>query len=189
MKNILGGQGLMIVCVIFYLIWWCIRFKPGGAETIFSMICLGGAFVCGLTAIYFNCHGINIAKERANALFSLSNTVILIGCVVLYIVLFMVLTFAVHRTLTTELLLIVGWLALELCTVNQLCAMGSLGHTVTILLAFVVIAVAVASLVCYLAYYKVSAMQGWIVGMVPLILTGLTMALICGISWFTVHGK
>jgi len=185
----IGGQLLMILCVIFYLTWWCIRFKPGGFETTFSMICLGCAFVSGLAGIFFNCHGIRTAGGDARAVFGLSNTNILIGCVILYFLLFAVLTFAVHRTLTTELLLIVGWLALELCTINQLCAINAFCGGVTIAFALITIAVSIASLACYLAYYKVTAVQGWIVGMIPLIIIGLTMSAVCAISWFTVHPK
>lgn len=174
-KDILGGHALLIICIIFYLVWWCITFKPGGSSTLFGNTCIVLAFVSGAAGVLLNSHGISI---RENASAGMPGAYILIGGAVVYVVLFLIFTLVFHRQLTTELFLIVGWAVLEMCTLNALFCTGDFSRTIAISLAVIVIAAAAVSLVCYMLYYGLSGQKGWIDGMIPLIMAGTVMAII-----------
>ncbi len=174
-KDILGGHALLIICIICYLVWWCITFKPGGSSTLFGNTCIVLAFVSGAAGVLLNSHGISI---RENASAGVPGAYILIGGAVVYVVLFLIFTLVFHRQLTTELFLIVGWAVLEMCTLNALFCTGDFSRTIAISLAVIVIAAAAVSLVCYMLYYGLSGQKGWIDGMIPLIMAGTVMAII-----------
>ena len=85
-----------------------------------------------------------------------------------------------HRQVTAELLLIVGWAVLQICVLD---AAGAMTGELTRMSLFMVLAmlVAVASFLAYLAYYNLSSVAGYIDGMVPLLLCGgLMLAEIIG---------
>ena len=85
-----------------------------------------------------------------------------------------------HRQVTAELLLIVGWTVLQICVLD---AAGAMTGELTRMSLFMVLAmlVAVASFLAYLAYYNLSPVAGYIDGMVPLLLCGgLMLAEIIG---------
>lgn len=174
-KDMLGGHALLVLCIICYLIWWCITFKPGGGSTPFGNTCIVLAFVSGAAGVFLNSHGISL---RDNASAGVPGAYILIGGAIAYAALFLIFTLVFHRQLTTELFLIVGWAVLELCTLNALFCTGNFTSAVAIGLAVIVIAAAAASLVCYMLYYGLEGRKGWIDGMIPLITAGAVMALI-----------
>ena len=83
-----------------------------------------------------------------------------------------------HRQVTTELILIVGWTVLEISALDTMQCFNSLGGITTktaLILMAVVIVMAVASMVAYLLYYGLDAVKGYIDGMIPLILIAGTM--------------
>ncbi len=52
-KQMLWGNGLLVVCCGFYLLWWILAFKPAGAiKGIRSGWLLVPAFVFGMAAVY-----------------------------------------------------------------------------------------------------------------------------------------
>ncbi len=51
-KQMLWGNGLLVVCCGFYLLWWILAFKPSGAiKGMRSGWLLVPAFVFGLAAV------------------------------------------------------------------------------------------------------------------------------------------
>ena len=77
---------------------------------------------------------------------------------------------------TTRRNLIVGWTVLMFLEMNALYAQGQCSRTaVIVMLVFTVIAAAV-SLVCYLLYYNLDSIRGYVDGMVPLLIIGVMMA-------------
>ena len=174
-KNIISAHILLAICIALYLIWWCITFKPGGNSTLFGNICITFAFITGIAGILWNILGFRSCKSP-NLI--IPNWQIALGGLILYIVLLLALTFIAHRQLTTELFLIIGWAVLELVTVNVSMCKDALSNTFGIVLVAMIVVVVVVSLICYMKYYSVDAMRGWIYGMVPLILSGSVMLVI-----------
>ena len=167
------GNICLIICCLFYLIWWSITFQPGkvfpmAAKYILFFITLAA----GVAGIYFSVFGMSgLAADRGR----ISNAAICAAGIIAYVVLLILTNLLMHRQVTTELLLITGWSILELCAVNSLYRAGFLGGRAGVCAAVVIIAAAVVAMICYLAYYNLEEQAAFYDGMVPLILFAAVM--------------
>jgi hypothetical protein len=101
---------------------------------------------------------------------------ILWGAAAVYLVLLAATALLLRRQVTAELILIVGWAALELSELDALYGMDRFDFQAAAVFIAVVVLAAALSLVCYLLYYRLGAVAGFVDGMIPLILVALTMA-------------
>ena len=176
MKSLAIGHVLLIICCLFYLIWWCVAFRPGyqgprvsGTAGILLMI----TAAAGLAGVIFSVHGIRQPGSRTALLPSGS---ILIGGLILYVILLITTSLFLHRQVTTELFLIIGWMVLELLSFQSAYRFRQIERGTVFLLIMIAVIAAVLSLIFYLQYYQVSEMRGYIYGMIPLILFAVCMA-------------
>lgn len=173
-RLLLYGQGLMVLCSVFYLIWWGAAFRPGRHGTTFasgSALCV--AALCGIVGVVLSIWGMqDIPKIRP----SLSGAVYLAAGVAVYLVLLAVTSAVCKRQVTTELLLIVGWAALELSVLSAVYGGEIMELRMALIWSVTVLVAAVISLVCYLLYYRLTDKAGYVDGMIPLILAGLVAA-------------
>jgi hypothetical protein len=173
-KQIFRSNILLIVCCVFYLVWWLLAFKPTGAirgmKTGWILI---PAFVAGLAAIILAVDGIQSASIGV-ALFP--SRLLLWGGISAYFILFVVTCQLFKRPVTTELLLIVGWAVLALSEINTLYGVGQFSHRLTAIFTVVIGVATLISLVCYVLYYNLEDRAGYFVGMVPLLMVALVMA-------------
>ena len=100
---------------------------------------------------------------------------IIIGGIAVYILLLLVTSIALHRPVTSELLLIVGWAMLSLQEINILYGFGTYSHTGAIIFMIITVIATIISLVCYVLYYNLDKTAGYLDGMVPLIMVGSIM--------------
>ena len=162
------GNLFMVGCCVFYLLWWILAFKPEGAiKGMKSGWLLLPAFILGAAAVFTITPWAN-AIEGEQSFFT--GRTILIGGIAAYGVLLAVTNMAFHRQVTTELFLIVGWTGIALLEANALYELQALSRSGTIVLF-----VAVISMVCYLLYYGLDPLPGYIDGMIPLILVAIFM--------------
>lgn len=164
LKLLLRGNRLLIICCGFYLLWWLIAFNPRHAiKGNKSSVLLIPAFIFGLLGV------IDIVKgSGAEGLFS-RRAALAVG-IALYFALLLLSSALLKRQVTTELLLIVGWTVLMSIELNALYALGVYEKPLTLLLLFVTFALLVAFLVCYMLYYNLDGVKGFIAGSIPLIL-------------------
>ncbi|MCD8110764.1 MAG: hypothetical protein LUE14_11820 [Clostridiales bacterium] len=175
-KQILTGNVLLIFCCAFYLAWWILAFKPTGAiKGMRSGWLLLPAVIFGVAAILQIVRG-SSAAGRQSVLFS--QTAVLIGGVIVYIVLLVATRLLLNRQVTTELFLIVGWTVLMFLEMNALFAQGQYSRTAAIVMLVVTVIAAAVSLVCYLLYYNLDSMRGYVDGMVPLLFIGVMMVVV-----------
>lgn len=80
------------------------------------------------------------------------------------------------RPVTTELLLIVGWAMLALTEINALYGMTVFSRKTALIFCGITAGAALASLVCYVLYYRLGNMAGYIDGMIPLVLAAVVFA-------------
>lgn len=163
------GHGLLAGCALLYLVWWFVFFrpraaKPEGGEYGFGVVCIGFAAILGVLAITRIVTGLGEFPTNISG-------VVLWPCAVAVYALLAVVTLKLfHRQITTELLLIVGWAALEVAVVGALMAIGS--SIATPLLVLTAIGF-VGALVCYLLYYHVSGWAAFLDGCGPLVAVGI----------------
>jgi len=178
-RQILIGQILMIACCIFYIIWWNMAFRPG-----VSVNRVGGKYgvllcitaLCALAGIWQSAAGLQKVPPHSGGF---NGLYLLAGGVIVYIVLLAATRILCHRTVTTELVLIVGWTVLELTVAGGFFALGQLSAAQKMFMLVLVLVVAAVSMVCYLAYYGLEPQKAFAIGSVPLAATGAAMLLMC----------
>ena len=176
MRHIITGQILLIVCCIFYMIWWYRGFKPnveadrlGGINGILLLI----TAVLGVAGILFS---LMPTPETAGTKYG--QMYIIIGGIAAYIILMMVTKYAFNRIVTSELFLIVGWTILELSLLNRLDGSNLLSGTglmvvyVSVVLAFII------SMILYVAYYRMEDNAAFYSAMVPLVTEAASMGML-----------
>ena len=178
MRQILVGQALLVMCCIFYLIWWYRGFRPGvivnrvgGVNGLLLLIT--AAF--GLIGLWLSLKpGVTEGKWKAEPIW-----IIGVGIAV-YFVLLLITRFVFARIVTSELFLIVGWTMLEIAVINRLNAAGVLTDGRFLFMCFVIAAACLISMILYVAYYKMEEMSAFYAAMIPLITEGTVMAVLIG---------
>lgn len=184
-KQLMWGHVLLLVCAVLYLIWWCIFFRPNvqvrsGALRVFGIACILVAAVAGIAGVVLNCLGISGLPALPTAVGRVHVGIwpFVVGGIAVYIVLAALTSQVLQRPITTELLLIVMWVTLELCALTMLYSSGALGATAFIVLAIIMLVLFIADMACYLAYYHLPPMHAFIDGTVPLIAVAVFSAVV-----------
>ena len=177
MAQIKLGQALLIVCCIFYLIWWGVAFHPdhgnnhtSGLNGILLLITAG----FGLAGLFINMKGV-VKTPPAKGL--VSGISIIVSGVLTYVVLLYATRIILHRQVTSELFLIIGWSMLEVASINRAFAWEAVTIDKAVFFLIITAIAATLSLFFYLQYYKVKPMTGYLFGMVPLITEAITMGI------------
>ena len=172
-KAVMLGHFLMIICGLFYLVWWVVTFRPGGVrETVDTAHFLLFAALSGLSGLIIILFGLSTQTNHTR-LFS-SWTIIGFG-VLFYILLYFLTVYILKRQATTELLLIIGWGMLEFAVVNWMYGAEFIQNKIPVILFVGILLIMIGSLLCYAEYYRLGAMAGYIAGMIPLILITIWM--------------
>lgn len=108
--------------------------------------------------------------------------VIVISGIVVYIILLFGTRIFLHRIVTTELLLIVGWTMLEVAVANTAYGYGVLVGSKLLIQLTVSSMAAAVSLILYLLYYNVKPATGYVFGMIPLVTEAIAMGLFLGLT-------
>ena len=176
-KTLLTGNWTMALCGVFYLAWWIVVFRPPKPRNSpVGWVLLALAFLAGMAGFYLM--GRTLVEPVSEVNPGVPGRWITLTGTVAYAVLLVGTTLIFHRQVTSELLIIVAWAVLELCAVSFLYRCGVLTYAAAVTLAGIVLAAAVASLICYLLYYRLPYTPGFIVGCIPLALAVLTIALV-----------
>ena len=179
MKQIFVGNVALAVCAAFYLAWWILAFKPTGALKGFATgWLLLPAVLAGVAALVLICGGVIQAPRDGMIVRPLF---VAAAGAALFVALVAVTGGVMARPVTTELVLIVGWATLSVCQLVALTAMGVWGKAAAVAQAAYIAAATLVSLGCYMAYYKLDGLKGWIDGMVPLV-AALVGAIVTALS-------
>lgn len=170
------GQILLVVCCVFYLIWWSISYRPGitvnRAGGINGVLLLITA-VSGLSGVVLSIIGEN--GLRAVSAPRIRAGAVATGGILAYIILLLITRFALQRPVTTELILITGWAVLELTVISSLNGAGRMTNGGFWLMICVIAVAVIISLVLYVLYYRMEEMRAFYAAMVPLVTEGVSM--------------
>lgn len=178
MSKILIGNWLMVLCSICYLAWWLIVFKPPAPKgnfvgTVFLIL----AFVTGIGGVFFTIKEMAAPTEEMQTR-GVSGMLIIACGIVLYIALLAMTKVMFHRQVTSELFIITGWVVLEAAICNYMYSLGVFSVREAVILAAVVLIVGIISLVCYVLYYDLPYVKGFIDGCIPLVLVMIVMIVV-----------
>ena len=192
MKRILLGQILLIICCIFYLVWWYRGYRPGISVSRIGGV--NGALLFATAA--FGVAGLicSLTRVQARIEYKISPMLIVIGGIALYFALMLITRFAFQRIVTTELFLIVGWIMLEMTVINRLYAAEILTNGKFLMMCAVIALAFVVSIILYAAYYRMEETRAFYAAMVPLIteaaaMAVLTVVMITGRTWIFLGWK
>jgi hypothetical protein len=171
--EIFAGNLLLLICTLFYLAWWIVSYRPNSSGGPAGGFYLTAAFITGCAAITLLSVGINSLSRDSKGL---PVMFILMGGAALFIVLLLVTAIAFHRIVTSELILLHIWAALELSAVVVLYGTGRFGAGRAAALAALVGIATVAGLICYVLYYRLDETASYLSGMVPLTTDAFVMA-------------
>jgi len=179
--EIFAGNLLLLFCSLCYLAWWVVSFNPnslGNSASSPGTLYLVAAFITGIAAIGLTSNGIKWLSLDSQGL---PVKFILLGSAAVFLILLLVTTIAFHRVVTSELLIIHIWAALELSMVAVLYGTGHFGLGRVGLLAALVGIAFVTSLICYLLYYRLDETASYWTGMIPLIMDAFVMSVFLGV--------
>lgn len=166
------GHVLLALCAACYLVWWCIFFRPGAQ--VAGPLRWFGYMVFALT-VAFGAWGILSAASALGRLPGAEGMALWpywAGAIAGYAVALLATRGVFGRQVTTELVLIVAWCAFECAVIAALAQQVILVRTATLLYVLVTVLV-MASLVCYVLYYRVPAWPAFFIGTVPLVAVGV----------------
>ncbi len=167
---------MLIACCVFYLAWWLVAFHPTRAiHGLKSGWLLIPAFIFAVLSIWWISHGISAVKAET---LLVPNIVVITAGVVSYIVLLVLTALIFKRMVTSELIIITAWAFFTFAELSAFYGLGLFTRpAATGFIAATFIAAAV-SLVCYVLYYNLDEVKGYIDGMIPLLMAGLMMTAI-----------
>jgi len=180
--EIFAGNLLLLFCSLCYLAWWVVSFNPdssgGSSGGSAGMFYIAAAFITGVSAIFLTSSGIKWLSQDSKGL---PVKFILLGSAAVFLILLLVTVIVFHRMVTSELLIIHIWAALELSMVAVLHGTGQFGlGRVAILSALIGIAF-VVGLICYILYYRLDGTASYWDGMIPLIMDAFVMSVFLGV--------
>ena len=85
-----------------------------------------------------------------------------------------------HRQVTSELIIILIWAALEFSAIAVLYGTGRFGLGGAVTMAVLVGIATIVGVICYVLYYRLEGMSSYRVGMVPLATDAFVMAVFLG---------
>ena len=180
MRRLVTGQLLLMVCFVFYLVWWYRGFRPGIAVNRVRGL---NGILLALTAA-FGVGGIAITLLADNTstegLLKISPATLIIAGIAVYIGLLLITKLIFHRIVTSELLLIVAWTMLEVWVMDVLNVMGNLSDARFAVMSAVLAAAFIVSVVLYVAYYRMEEMKAFYAAMVPLAAAEVCMVTLVG---------
>jgi len=176
--EIFAGNLLLLFCSLFYLAWWVVSYRPNSSGGSAGGFYITAAFITGFAAIALMSGGINLLSQDSKGL---PVRFILMGSAALFLVLLLVTAFAFHRIVTSELIIMHIWAALELSAVAVLYGTERLGAGRAATLSALVGIATVAGLICYVLYYRLDETASYWNGMVPLMTDAFVMAVFLGV--------
>ncbi len=166
----------LIACCVFYLAWWVVAFHPTRAIRGFkSGWLLIPAFIFAALAIWRIARGVSAVEPES---LLVSNGVIIAAGIISYIVLLLVTSLLFKRMVTSELIIITAWTFFMFAEISALYGVSLFTKTAAFAFTVMVLIAAFISLVCYVLFYNLDEVKGYIDGMIPLLAAGIMTAAI-----------
>ena len=109
----------------------------------------------------------------------------MLGAAARFFVLLAVTSIAFHRPLTSELLIIQVWAAIELCAIAALYTADRFGPGRAATIAALVAIATVVGMACYVLYYRLDEAAAYRAGMAPLAVDAVVMAVFLAVMAFS----
>jgi hypothetical protein len=171
--EIFFGNMLMLVTSVFYMTWWTVSFRPNNnGKTTGAGFFLAVAIFTGVTGIVIMSLGIYSLSAAGNGF---PVMYILLGAVACFVILLAITKIAFRRAVTSELLLITIWAALECSAIAALQGGGRFGSA-QVLTCMILVALATGiGIGCYILHYRLNEPARFWNGLIPIITDAVVM--------------
>ena len=175
------GNLLFFFTSVFYILWWTAvnRSDSGGNG---AGIFLAGACFTGIAAIVILAGCMNALSREGKGL---PVRYILLGCALLFFVLLALTRIAFDRIVTSELMIICVWAAVEWSLIAVLQGSGRFGAGRAVTLAALVGLATLVGLVCYVLHYRLDEALRFRNGLIPLAVDAGVMTVFLGVLAFS----
>ena len=166
MISIIAGQGTMILCCIFYIVWWYRCYRPGTAVDRshgLNGLLLFLIIVSGFGGIALSFRPLSFKEELL-----LDDDILLGVTAVVFAVMLAVTLFIFRRKVTSELFIITLWTSLETAVCNRMCAGSLVSHTEYTVGCIVIAVSFIISMIMYVLYYRMEENRAFHAATVPL---------------------
>lgn len=172
--QIFGGNALMLATLGFYIAWWTASFRPNQAgRTDGAIFFITAAGVAGLAAVILLSAGVSSLPQTGRGI---PVTAILAGAAISYAVLLAVTLIFFKRVVTSELILIIVWAALESTALAALYGSGRFSLAQAAPLVILLALATLTGLVCYVIHYRLDEIPRFWNGLIPLAADGGVVA-------------
>lgn len=176
MTKVIAGQILLVICCIFYLIWWYRGFRPG--MNVSRIGGINGVLLLITAAFGMSGLVLSLMPVPEDLPRKISVGYIVGVGVIVYLGLLLLTRHVFQRIVTSELFLIVGWTMLEIVVITKLNATGGLSDVRFSFMCLVFAIAFVISMVLYVAYYRMEEMKAFYAAMVPLVTEAVSMIIL-----------
>jgi len=177
-----AGNFLLLLCSLFYLAWWAVSFRPNQPGGSSGGLWLAAAFITGIAGLGLMSAGIGSLSRDSGSRLVMN---IVLGAAAVFFVLLAVTSIAFHRPLTSELLIIHVWAAIELCAIAALYTADRFGPGRAATIAALVAIATVVGMACYVLYYRLDEAAAYRAGMAPLAVDAVVMAVFLAVMAFS----
>jgi hypothetical protein len=172
------GNLLLFLCTLFYIAWWTTDFKPNSDNGLSVAIFIGLALITGIAGLALMSHGIGSLSEYTKGL---QIKFIIAGSAALFVVILLITVIVFHRVVTSELIIIHIWTALELCAVAALYGTERFNAASAAILYVLTGLAFVTGIICYAVYYRLDETGRYWVGLVPIAADSIIAVIFAGI--------
>ncbi len=180
--KLFAGNFLLLLCSLFYLAWWAVSFRPNQPGGSSGGLWLAAAFITGIAGLGLMSAGIGSLSRDSGSRLVMN---IVLGAAAVFFVLLAVTSIAFHRPLTSELLIIHVWAAIELCAIAALYTADRFGPGRAATIAALVAIATVVGMACYVLYYRLDEAAAYRAGMAPLAVDAVVMAVFLAVMAFS----
>ena len=165
--EVFGGNLLLVATLGFYIAWWTAAFRPNADDKPAGAgLLLLAALFAGVAAVAIMVLGIDALSQVGKGFPVMA---ILLGAAPVYIFLLAITKIAFQRAVTSELLLIIVWAALEYSTMAVLRSSGRFSLGQALMVGALVALATGAGLVGYVLHYRLDETARFWNGLIPLI--------------------
>jgi hypothetical protein len=174
--EILGGNLVMFASIVFYIAWWTVSFRPNvNSKSASAISFMAVAIIAGVAAITTISVGINSLSQVAKVF---PVRYILIGAAASYVILLAVTRIVFQRAVTSELLLMIVWAAIESSVIAVLQSSGRFSTAQALTFGTIIFMTTVIGMICYVLYYRLDGLRRFWDGLIPLVTDAVAVAVL-----------
>jgi len=171
--KIFFGNMLMLVTCLCYISWWTTAFRPGKSDSGIASVLIIATLAAGTAAIVvlsMGINGLNGCRVKIPVCYLVA------AAAVLYVISFTITKTVFRRPVTSELLIIFVWAAIEFAVLDVLFSNGRLSGRAALVQSVLIATATCIGLVCYVLYYRLDESARYLDGLIPLASDGFVIA-------------